>query len=313
MTHEKERPPRHEVVITRDGARAIRDTHLREVMHPVVGARVEAEELYAKQSRLRERLLGEPPLAHLWDTTDLVSQDNQWDPIHLDGPREPQVLFDAGLGAASNALAARRVSESLAGAAADSGAGQRDARRLCIVSFENDLGALELALRPENANDFGLDGEAGEAARALLERGEHQTARTHWQLRHGDLLAQLEREPLRAEVIFWDPFSPRANPSLWNAAAFTLLRTRCATGCTLFTYAAATSVRAALLLAGFAVGLGAATGTTQETTAAACDVRHLLRPLDRRWLERLARSSAPFPADAPPDALERIRALPQFE
>ena len=36
------------------------------------------------------------------------------------------------------------------------------------------------------------------------------------------------------------------------------------------------------------------------------------RPLDRRWLERLARSGAPFPADAPGDALAGIAALPQF-
>jgi queuine tRNA-ribosyltransferase len=35
--------------------------------------------------------------------------------------------------------------------------------------------------------------------------------------------------------------------------------------------------------------------------------------LDRRWLERLARSAAPFPADAPTDAFARIAALPQFD
>ena len=35
-------------------------------------------------------------------------------------------------------------------------------------------------------------------------------------------------------------------------------------------------------------------------------------PLGPRWLARVARSSAPFPSDAPPDALERLRALPQF-
>ncbi len=295
-------PPRHEVVTTRDGARSIRDTHLREVMHPVVGARVESEQLYAGQSRLRERLRKDD-----WHSNDIALHPNHLNtnhlhPNHLDG--EQLVLFDVGLGAGSNALAARRISESLL---EDS-----HARRLTIVSYENDLGALKLALETEHAESFGLDGEPGDAARALLAHGRHETARTRWILREGDLLEQLMREELRAEIIFWDPFSPRANPALWNAAAFTLLRSRCAPRCTLFTYAAATSVRAAMLLGGFAVGIGAGTGTTQETTAAACDARDLTKPLDARWLQRLARSSAPFPADAPEDALARIQSAPQF-
>jgi queuine tRNA-ribosyltransferase len=36
------------------------------------------------------------------------------------------------------------------------------------------------------------------------------------------------------------------------------------------------------------------------------------RPLDRRWVERLGRSSAAFPKDAPADALARIAAMGQF-
>jgi queuine tRNA-ribosyltransferase len=47
-------------------------------------------------------------------------------------------------------------------------------------------------------------------------------------------------------------------------------------------------------------------------TVAALEPAELEQPLDRRWLERLARSTAPFPPDAPADALERVRALPQF-
>jgi queuine tRNA-ribosyltransferase len=38
----------------------------------------------------------------------------------------------------------------------------------------------------------------------------------------------------------------------------------------------------------------------------------LTRPLDTRWLERVARSSAPFPPDAPPDARAILRNHPQF-
>jgi len=54
-------------------------------------------------------------------------------------------------------------------------------------------------------------------------------------------------------------------------------------------------------------------GPGKDATVATLDAAMLERPLTRRWLERVRRSSAPFPSDAPPDALERIAALPQFQ
>jgi len=102
------------------------------------------------------------------------------------------------------------------------------------------------------------------------------------------------------------------NGALWTAGAFACLAARCAPGAALFTYSTATSVRSALLLAGFAVGHGDASGPKEETTAAALPPALPARPLDARWLTRLRRSSAPFPGDAPADALERITAMKQF-
>jgi queuine tRNA-ribosyltransferase len=103
------------------------------------------------------------------------------------------------------------------------------------------------------------------------------------------------------------------NGELWTAAAFARLASRCAPGATLFTYSTATAVRSALLLAGFAVGHGDASGPKEETTAAALPPALPARPLDARWLARLRRSSAPFPVDAPADALGRIAASAQFQ
>jgi queuine tRNA-ribosyltransferase len=77
----------------------------------------------------------------------------------------------------------------------------------------------------------------------------------------------------------------------------------------LHTYSGATAVRTALLLAGFAVGLGEPIGNGRVGTIAATSAALLARPFDRRFLDRVARSSAPFPPDAPPDALARIAAL----
>jgi len=247
----------HEVVRTSGGALAIRSVEDGEVMHPGVGPLVEAEVLYVRQSRLGERLAA-----------------------------GPVVLFDVGLGAGTNALAAWRTAE-------------RGTGRLELVSFERDLGALELALA--HADDFGFDGESAGAARALIEHGRHETARTLWRLERGEVLEALDRQAVRADVIFWDPFSPRVNPELWTAEAFARARARAAARGTLFTYSASTAVRVAMLAGGWAVGVGDAIGTKRQTTAAAVEAADLARPLPPSWLRRLE-----------PGALEQVSAARQF-
>ncbi len=265
---------RHEIVLTSLGVAAVRDTLVGEVMHPVIGPAVEAERLYVAQSRLRERLA-------------------------VAGPR--LVLFDVGLGAGSNALAALAAAEA-----------QGEGRALEIVSFEVDPGALALATSDDGALRLGLSARARAAARELLSRGRHEAPRVLWRLALGDVRETLPCEEASADVVFWDPFSPKANPELWTLSAFAALRSRCSDRAALYTYSTATASRSALLLAGFFVGAGDPSGPKEETTAAATDGSILARPLDGRWLARLARSSAPFPDDAPPDALDRIRAHPQF-
>jgi queuine tRNA-ribosyltransferase len=265
-----------EVVQTRGGARAMRDRLTGELMHPV-GPLIEAQRLYVDASELARRL------EH--DSSD------------------PLVLWDVGLGAASNASRAWLCSESRL----------TPQRRLRIISFDRSLGALDLALRLEHSEDFGLGGSVGDAARALLAHGRHQTPQTEWELRLGELDATLHaarEEP--ADIVFWDPFSPRANPELWTVAAFSAVRHACRGIATLHTYSGATSVRSGLLLAGFAVGLGEPISKGRCATIAATSCEVLQNPLDQRWFERLSRSSAAFPLDAPADALQRIGALPQF-
>jgi queuine tRNA-ribosyltransferase len=267
----------HEIVQTRGGALAMRSVADGEVMHPGVGPLVEAERLYVRQSRLRARLLaGEG------------------------AERDRLVLFDVGLGAGSNALAARSASEGLPEGAA----------RLELVSFERDLGALELALAAGEA--FGWRGEPADAARALLAHDAHETPRTRWRLVRGDLLEALARQTVRADIVYWDPFSPRANPALWTVAAFSQARRLAGPGCALYTYSASTATRLALLLAGWAVGVGDAIGDKAQTTSAAVAVTDLARPLDRGWLARLSRPDVPLPSDAPSDAIARARLAPQF-
>jgi queuine tRNA-ribosyltransferase len=278
-------PPRFTIVATSSGAPSVRDAEAGEVMHPVIGAAVESERLYVAQSRLAARLGG-------------------------DGP--PLVLFDVGLGAAGNALAALRAARSVRAAAVQAAAGAAPPRPLAVVSFERELGALDLACTEEGAARLGWSAEDLAAARAILAAGRHEEPGLTWRLALGDATASLATLPEAADLVFWDPFSPKANPELWTVAAFAALRARCAPGCTLFTYSTATATRSALLLAGFHVGVGDPSGPKEETTAAALPPAAPERPLDARWLARLARSSAAWPADAPPEALDLVRAHPQF-
>ena len=77
------------------------------------------------------------------------------------------------------------------------------------------------------------------------------------------------------------------------------------------TYSGATAVRSALLLAGFEVGFGPRIGPGKRATQAALGSA-VDEPLDGRWLERVRRSSAPLPVDAPAGALEQIAKARQF-
>jgi queuine tRNA-ribosyltransferase len=169
-------------------------------------------------------------------------------------------------------------------------------------------------LEREHAAAFGFEGEARTAGISLLEHGRHESPRCSWRLVAGDVLQGLPSEPEgSADIVFWDPFSPRANPALWTLAAFHALRRACRTGATVHTYSAATATRSALLLANFAVGFGVSVAEKAHTTVAAVDREDLALPLDARWLQRLQRSSAPWPADSPADALACIRRAAQFQ
>ncbi len=91
--------------------------------------------------------------------------------------------------------------------------------------------------------------------------------------------------------------------------------------CALPTYSRSTILRVTLLLAGFFVGVGHATGEKEETTFAANCLDLVEEPLDQRWLERAHRSSSAEPlTDAlyrqsklSPETWQRLQQHPQFD
>ena len=80
-------------------------------------------------------------------------------------------------------------------------------------------------------------------------------------------------------------------------------------------------LRVTLLLAGFFVGVGHATGEKEETTIAANSMTLIREPLDRRWLQRAQRSTSAEPLVEPvyrqaclsSQNWERLYRHPQFE
>jgi tRNA U34 5-methylaminomethyl-2-thiouridine-forming methyltransferase MnmC len=259
-----------ELVTLRNGTRAVRHTGHGEVMHPSVGPWQEAQALYVAQSQLAEKLQNDGPPLHLWDV---------------------------GLGAGTNAVAALTCAREL---------GERQRRQLKVVSFEIDLAPLRLALA--DSEGFPFLQPFAEAGKALATTQRWREGLLEWELHLGDAAALWrEREQPYgswelADLVFFDPFSPASNPAMWTPSAFQLLRTHAredSEGCTLFTYSAATPTRVSLLLGGFFVGAGIATGMKKETTVAATRRESLREPLDERWLARWERSTAQGPHGTP--------------
>ncbi len=251
---EPNRPLQFEVVTTRMGALSIRDNISQEIMHNPVGPWVEANSLYIEQSHLRRRL------------SELKSSE--------------LVIFDVGLGAAANALAALHCARAL-----------ESRRPLRLVSFERDLGLLQFAL--DNAHHFPHFKGFGSAVRSILQTGQWIEDGIAWELRHGDFVSLIDREVTRADVIFYDPYSFKKNQEMWLPSVFAKVREKCSPTGMLFTYSRATPIRVGMLLSGFFVGTGVATGSKDETTQASVRLEDLENPLGQAWLNKWQRSHSP--------------------
>ena len=254
-----------------EGFASIRQVSSGEIMHSRTSPMEEARKLYVEQSHLAERL----------------RKDTHIEP--------PLVIWDIGLGAAANAMAAIECFEATAAA-----------RPLRIISFENDLDSLRLASEyQENFPYLRVD-----AVKAILADGCWQSpvdAGLSWLLLAGDFLETMERAPA-PDLIFYDMFSTKSSAHLWTAASFRRLFAACAgRSVELFTYTCSTANRAAMLAAGFYLARGRNAGEKVETTIALTPAALKMALADRRellggeWLAKWNRSAAKFPTDIAAD------------
>jgi len=271
------------------GVYSLRSQSYGETFHPVIGPAAEAEALYVRQLQLPERL----------------SQHSG-----------EFVIWDVGLGAAANSLTVLRAT--------------RDCRPpLRVISFDNTPEPLEFGLR--HSAHLGYFTDYDTVVTALLKEkrihfqdGNHQVT---WEFHLADfpgLLCQPATEELpKPHAILFDAFSPAKNPAMWTLSLFKnlfrLLDPQ--RPCALPTYSRSTMMRTTLLLAGFFVGVGHATGEKEETTIAANSRDLISEPLDRRWLHRARRSHSAEPlhgneysiAPLSVSAWEQLQAHPQFQ
>jgi tRNA U34 5-methylaminomethyl-2-thiouridine-forming methyltransferase MnmC len=272
-----------------NGSYSLRSLTFGETFHPVVGPVAEAEALYVKQLRLAERLRME--------TT------------------RPFILWDVGLGAAANVLtvldACRKIPS-----------------RTRILSFDFTLEPLEFASwhAAELGYFAGYEEPVAEllsSGRAIFQNGSNQA---DWSFHQGDFPALIHSQAAetfeKPDAILFDAFSPAKNPAMWTQPLFARIFQLLAPDrpCAIPTYSRSTMLRVSLLLAGFFVGAGHATGEKEETTIAANSLELIDEPLDRKWLARASVSTSAEPLWEPvyrqaplsPESREKLAAHPQF-
>ncbi|MGV3773605.1 MAG: MnmC family methyltransferase [Verrucomicrobiales bacterium] len=280
----------YQLVQLANGSFSLRSRGYGETFHPVIGPVNEAKALYVNQLHLPDRI--------------------------RDERRRPFVIWDVGLGAAANVLTVLNAVREIRSA-------------VSILSFDYTLEPLGFAL--EHSEQLGYFDHYRGAVQNLLRQKEtsfqNGSGEVSWKYYEGDFPTLINRsvseELEKPDAILFDAFSPAKNPAMWSqplfARIFQLLDP--ARPCAMPTYSRSTMLRVSLLLAGFFVGAGHATGEKEETTIAANSMSLIEEPLDRKWLNRAFVSTSAEPLWEPayrqaplqPETRERLAQHPQFQ
>lgn len=258
-----------EIVTLKTGVKSLRSLERGETFHPGIGPLVEANQLHVDQQRLLER-------------SQALALPSAGPIGSKQGVRF--VIWDVGLGAAANVLAAIEALK-------------ETCVEIEIHSFDKTTGPAEFAIL--HAEELGYLDNYKEVLSGLLSQGQVRVSdKIHWTLHLGDFGSLLKTRKYAApNAILYDPYSAKGNPEMWTLDHFQqlYLQTDPNVSCLLTNYTCSTAVRASLLLAGFYVGTGCAVHTKRETTIASNQLALLTQPLDAKWLERARNSTNAAP------------------
>jgi queuine tRNA-ribosyltransferase len=253
------------VEVGASGLGHIRQRSSRELMHPVDDPREEAFHLYVESSGLGARLAG-------------ASEG------------ESVCVWDIGLGAATNAMAAIREWE------------KNPRCNLMLESFERDLDPLRLA----TDHPFAFPHVKHAAPYLLLRDGHYRSkcGKLTWVLNRGDFEQMFYSSMTKPDYLFYDPFSAKTEDSpLWRPQFFERLYAKLYQDpAIIVSYSNSTALRAAWLSAGFYVASGAPSARRKDTSLILTEKGLSQLPsgaalLGRDWLERWKRSSAQAPLE----------------
>ncbi len=255
----------------------IRQISSGEVMHSVNDPIVEARRIYSEQLNFKKVLFED--------------QEKEF------------VIWDVGLGAGTNAMAAIMDAESLISE-------NQTERKIRIISFENDLNPFTLAVKTRKF----FRHMHHEAPHYILKdsRWTSENGSIDWILSEGDFLEKIAESP-EPDCIFYDFFSFKTDPKLWSYGTFRKIFSKCGNKTVkLFTYSNSTMVRSALLAAGFFVGAGPSSGPKEETTIAFNVIDKSttgIKLLGKEWLDKFRNSSAKWDAGCTDEEKHEIENL----
>jgi len=250
-------PSQFEIVALKWGGKSLRSLEHRETFHPVTGPEKEARLLHVEQQNLLKRALN---------------------------CKNKFIVWDVGLGAAANAIAAIEALLNID-------------IPVEIHSFDKSIAPLEFALQNKNELSYLIPHEE-KFFTLLSEKKTSFGENGLWYFHEGDFRQVMQNTFLpEPHAIFYDPYSPSGNREMWELEHFSKFRERLGKKIPylLTNYTRSTAVRVTLLMAGFYVGTGISIGEKEETTIVSNHLDLIERPLSRAWLENIRASGNAAP------------------